>query len=839
MTRLPGNYRKFFSTLFLSIMVVIPGILPASKAQAQDLSGLSIAIDPGHGRGTPNQGPTGLREADINVAIGLFLRDFLRQANIDTVLMTRVDDSINPSLSQREALANRFGVDWFHSIHHNEFDGTRRFTLLLYEEARTTASRCADGSPAGTGAPEWQGFSDVMSAGISQDIFTALRTSSHTERLDWSFYGGCNGGFSLGVLNDLTMPGELSEGTFHDNAIEERKLRNPDFLKLEARAIYMAFLDFFEAGKMPTGVLSGIVTDEENGAALNGALVTLQPGNLTQTTDNAGSGFYAFHDLPPGNYTVQVSYAGRESTPRQVTVPAHAFTYSGLIVPSGSPPVVDSVLPANGATEVDVYKEIGIRFNRAMNRESVENAFTIGPNAAGHFIWSNSDDLVLFEPDTRFDFDTEYTVRIDGSATDADGRPLDGNGDGNGGDAFLWDFATRSLDNSRPVVMFFSPARRDTGVFVRDVIQIRFNRKLDPASVNSGTVLLTGNAGATVSLQVVYLQDIFNTVLAIPREPLDSGTRHFITLTNGIALPDGTPLPTNFRWQFTTQGAMVTFDVLDNFADAFSWTDPDLSARTHGTDPDSTTFSTNTEQGLADSSSGKLRYLFLSSDAELRADFLRPIDIDVTKTRDLGVYVYGDNSRNDLRLFLRDSDGEESLPATNINWLGWRLVKFALATAALEAGIGGNGSLDATQIQIAGIGLRLTAQGQSTGEIFVDDLFRTQPAFAVFVEQTSSETGAPRDFVLRQNFPNPFNPGTVIAYDIRPESGFRGNVTLDIFNVGGQRVRRLVNADQGAGLYRATWDGRDQNGRLLPNGIYIYRLRAGNFSDSKRMLLLK
>jgi len=88
-------------------MVVIPGILPASKAQAQDLSGLSIAIDPGHGRGTPNQGPTGLREADINVAIGLFLRDFLRQANIDTVLMTRVDDSINPSLSQREALANR------------------------------------------------------------------------------------------------------------------------------------------------------------------------------------------------------------------------------------------------------------------------------------------------------------------------------------------------------------------------------------------------------------------------------------------------------------------------------------------------------------------------------------------------------------------------------------------------------------------------------------------------------------------------------------------------------------------------------------------------------------
>ncbi|NIR49500.1 N-acetylmuramoyl-L-alanine amidase, partial [candidate division KSB1 bacterium] len=82
-----------------------------SSASAQDLSGLSVCIDPGHGRGNTNQGPTGLREADINLSVSFFLKDFLKRANIDTVLLTRVDDSTNPTLSQREAIANTFGVD--------------------------------------------------------------------------------------------------------------------------------------------------------------------------------------------------------------------------------------------------------------------------------------------------------------------------------------------------------------------------------------------------------------------------------------------------------------------------------------------------------------------------------------------------------------------------------------------------------------------------------------------------------------------------------------------------------------------------------------------------------
>ena len=189
--------------IYLLTFLTFNAILFYQDAAAQDLSGLSIAIDPGHGKGNTNQGPTGLREADINLGVALFLKDFLKSANIDTVLLTRVDDSTNPTLSQREFLANSFGVDWFHSVHHNACGGigtlcTARSTIVLLEEERSFANPCPNGKARGTGQPAWPGQSDVMSDFIGQHIFDALRTTSTTTWLDWTFYGGCNGGLVLG-----------------------------------------------------------------------------------------------------------------------------------------------------------------------------------------------------------------------------------------------------------------------------------------------------------------------------------------------------------------------------------------------------------------------------------------------------------------------------------------------------------------------------------------------------------------------------------------------------------------------------------------------------------------
>ena len=93
----------------------------------------------------------------------------------------------------------------------------------------------------------------------------------------------------------------------------------------------------------------------------------------------------------------------------------------------------------------------------------------------------------------------------------------------------------------------------------------------------------------------------------------------------------------------------------------------------------------------------------------------------------------------------------------------------------------------------------------------------------------------PLVFALSQNFPNPFNPSTEIQYQI-PTSG---HVRLSIYNLLGQPIRQLVNGPLQAGRYSTTWDGTDNSGKAVSNGVYFYRLDSGVNQQTKRMLLLK
>ena len=93
----------------------------------------------------------------------------------------------------------------------------------------------------------------------------------------------------------------------------------------------------------------------------------------------------------------------------------------------------------------------------------------------------------------------------------------------------------------------------------------------------------------------------------------------------------------------------------------------------------------------------------------------------------------------------------------------------------------------------------------------------------------------PDRFALNQNMPNPFNPATVIGYQLQEA----GRVRLAIYNLLGQEVRVLVDEQKEAGSFTATWDGADELGRRVASGVYLYRIQAGDFSASRRMLLLK
>jgi hypothetical protein len=94
----------------------------------------------------------------------------------------------------------------------------------------------------------------------------------------------------------------------------------------------------------------------------------------------------------------------------------------------------------------------------------------------------------------------------------------------------------------------------------------------------------------------------------------------------------------------------------------------------------------------------------------------------------------------------------------------------------------------------------------------------------------------PTEFGLSQNYPNPFNPSTVIRFDLPKEAP----VTLEIYNILGVKVRTLMSGEAAsAGRYTAVWDGRDESGATVTTGVYLYRIIAGDFHASKKMMLLK
>ena len=99
---------------------------------------------------------------------------------------------------------------------------------------------------------------------------------------------------------------------------------------------------------------------------------------------------------------------------------------------------------------------------------------------------------------------------------------------------------------------------------------------------------------------------------------------------------------------------------------------------------------------------------------------------------------------------------------------------------------------------------------------------------------TARSTALPTNFALGQNYPNPFNPSTIIPYQLPTST----HVRLDVFNLLGQRLATLVDAEQAAGMHTAQWDATDAAGRAVGAGVYIYRLSSGGMTESRRMVLV-
>jgi len=115
------------------------------------------------------------------------------------------------------------------------------------------------------------------------------------------------------------------------------------------------------------------------------------------------------------------------------------------------------------------------------------------------------------------------------------------------------------------------------------------------------------------------------------------------------------------------------------------------------------------------------------------------------------------------------------------------------------------------------------------GGVFIGYILKTTNGGVTFVEEKDIDE-IPTNFYIGNNYPNPFNPSTKITYSI-PQSL---NIVIKVFDVLGNEIETLVNEEKPKGIYEITWYAE-----RLPSGVYFYRLQAGNFVETKKMILMK
>ena len=115
---------------------------------------------------------------------------------------------------------------------------------------------------------------------------------------------------------------------------------------------------------------------------------------------------------------------------------------------------------------------------------------------------------------------------------------------------------------------------------------------------------------------------------------------------------------------------------------------------------------------------------------------------------------------------------------------------------------------------------------EGSGEIIVPSIER----FSL-----NKKPAIPTAFTLHQNLPNPFNPVTTLRYDLPSDA----LVTLKVFDMLGREIIQLVNTNQKAGFRSVRWDATDSIGRPVSAGVYLYQIQAGEFVQTRKMVLLK
>ncbi len=818
-------------------LVVLAALLAPSflLAQRTDLSGLTICIDPGHGGYDPADDrhivpDPGIDfwESESNWQKALLLQTLLQEKGA-TVLLTRGSNNVDPALSSRVAYANANNADWFHSIHSNAANGVTNLTLMLVREQIVTGGDPVYGP--GTGSPEWPEAWDISRLYLSPYLKSALRTSSYVTYLDWTFYGGANGGWTLGVLRGLTMPGQLSEGSMHDVYPETRRLMNNDYRKMEAYAIRNAFLQYFGVPSDGLGIIAGLQTNSAGAKPLNYSAVRLEPGGRTYAGDAYNNGFYMFDRLAAGTYTVHFETPGFRPDSVVVTLAAGATVFRDRALTIFAAPTVVSSTPSAGSDSVAPHVPVTLAFTKPMNTASVVSAFSIVPPAAGTFSWDGTSTVLTFTPWPPLQAEVDYVVTVAATATAADGQQLDGNGDGTAGDPFSLQFRTVYVDVYPPSIALESPDSGATILTTNPVLNFVFDEPLRLSSVSSTNFVVQEIGGSYQARAVDYAEGAGRgAVTVFLPYGVKPGKSYQVRIAGvadakGNAIPSGAPI---YR-TFTVGPDSYTFGIIDSLTGPLgAWAPPASSPNTTGATgasfvasadkrfPSYATFGTTASLTYAWDPGAPEHLIDLGFDTTL-TPLVRPVSGTILQT-----FVHGDGGSALFRFAVEDgfgvdppggAGGVEVSPWHVVNWAGWRLVEWPLESVSPGAWTG-NGELEG-EVRFRGyhIGFDPGASTPSGTIRFARAQFADRTATGV------DEPGVPVAFALSEPYPNPFNPSTSMLL----EMPVRAQVRVAVFDIVGREVAVIMEGEAGPGRLPIRWDSRDSGGWPVASGVYLVR----------------
>lgn len=506
-------------------------------------------------------------------------------------------------------------------------------------------------------------------------------------------------------------------------------------------------------------------------------------------------------------------------------------------------PVVSSSFPGEGDT-VQISSAVILNFSKTMDVTTFTDAVTITPGiTVTSVLFDQSNKSATIKFNGSLNFNTQYTVKVDSTVKDINGKYLDGNANGIPGDSYYLKFRTVDQDTTGPVIEYSYPYVSNPDSFdVEDAITVIFDEYVDSTTITQNNVIL--KRGGTIIPAVLFTSKWNNKTILNVRTtaPLVGMNQYSVTVKKEVKDVWGNPMENDVTLNFvTTAHVYSTKTMIDDFNNVTNWEQPEFSGSTSGIINIETNWNwtyTHFLPGTAPGRSGYLEYKWdPSNSVRLIREYLsggtpRTVLFDTTFT--LQVFIYGDGSGNKFRFAIDEGDGtnwpgHEVSTWFTIDWTGWKLVEWKLSDPLMTGSWIGNGILDAAKYRIDSFQMTDNTESVQQGKIYFDNL-RAVKKSVVLSDVETENLVAPKSFKLYPNYPNPFNSQTTLSFDINKKDF----VNLEVYDVLGRKVAILVNDELEAGHYELRFDASG-----LSSGKYIYRIKIADQQLSGIMIYLK